>query len=138
PPPGDVDDRPRRVGESSEELFHQGRFVPARLGTRLVREGRILLGHDRRLWRYTDGVYRPDADDWARQRTRELVGDRFRRNQIEEGLAYLRAQLPTLGHRPPPQFINCTNGLLDWKTGVLHPHSPDVLSTNQIPVAWHP
>ena len=52
--------------------------------------------------------------------------------------AWLRAQLPTLGHQPPREFINCANGLLDWRTGTLHPHSPDVLTTNQSPVAWNP
>src|SRR5262249_11462207 len=31
-----------------------------------------------------------------------------------------------------------SNGPLEWKTGTLHPHSPDVLTTNQIPVAWTP
>src|SRR5256885_7655195 len=61
----------------------------------------IRLGHDRRLWRYASGVYRPDGDDWARQRTRELVGERFRRNHLEEITAWLRAQLPSLGHTPP-------------------------------------
>src|SRR5207245_3172324 len=90
------------------------------------------------LWRYATGVYRPDGDDWARQRTRELVGERFRRNHLEEVSAYLRAQLPSLGQTPPEEFINCTNGLLDWRTAGLHPHSPDVLCANQIAVSWTP
>lgn len=116
----------------------KGRFVPAIAGERLIAECPVLLGRDRRLWRYTNGVYRPDGDDWARYRVRQLVGHRFKRSQLDEVCAYLRAELPTLGHEPPKQFINCTNGLLDWKTGTLHPHSPDVVSTNQIPVAWKP
>ncbi len=119
-------------------FFYRGRLIPARLGKHLIGECPIRLGHDRRLWRYAHGVYRPDGDDWARQRTRELVGERFRRNHLEEVSAYLRAQLPTLGHAPPEEFINCTNGLLEWRTAVLHPHSPNVLTTNQITVAWKP
>ena len=42
------------------------------------------------------------------------------------------------GHEPPERFINCANGLLDWRTGELRPHSPDVLTTNQIPIPWTP
>ncbi len=123
---------------ANDEWFADGHFVPARLGDRLSEECPVRLGHDRKLWRYHDGVYRPDGDDWARQRTRELVAERFRRNHLEEVTAYLRAQLPSLGHTPPTEFINCKNGLLEWRTGTLHPHTPDVLSTNQIAAAWNP
>src|SRR5262249_9765895 len=116
----------------------RGRFVPAWLGEHLLTEAPIHLGRDRRLWRYTDGVYRPDGDDWAKARVRELVGDAFRRQQLEQVIAWLRARLPTLRHQPPLHLINCRNGLLDWRTGTLTPHTPRVLSTNQLPIAWNP
>jgi putative DNA primase/helicase len=35
-------------------------------------------------------------------------------------------------------WINCSNGLLNWKTGELRPHTPRELSTIQIPVKWNP
>jgi putative DNA primase/helicase len=115
-----------------------GKFVPARAADVLRSESSVLLGHDCRRWRYESGVYRPDGDHWARMRLRQLVGDRFRRNQLEEVSAHLRAQLPSLGHTPPLDMINCANGLLDWATGTLKPHSAAVLSTNQVPVPWKP
>ena len=127
-------------GTPSAALFFdgEGHFIPARLGAWLMREAPVQLGHDRQLWRYEGGVYRAGGDDWAKQRTRQIVGERFRRNHLEEVNAWLRARIPSLGHAPPREFINCANGLLDWKTGVLHDHSPDVLTTNQIPVDWTP
>jgi putative DNA primase/helicase len=121
------------------QLFdHKDRFVPARAGVQLTHESSMRLGHDRRLWRYENGVYRPDGEDWARQRTRELVGERFRRNHLEEVIAFLRAQLPSLGHEPAQVYIICANGLLHWRTLTLHSHTPEVVSTNQIPVKWNP
>jgi P4 family phage/plasmid primase-like protien len=127
----------RRPSVSS--LFGEdGCFVPAWAGKHLLAEAHILLGHDRRLWRYDRGVYRPDGDDWAKQRIRDLVGDAFRRQQLEQVGAWLHAQLPSLGQQPPMEFINCRNGLLDWRTGALRPHTPAVLSTSQIPIAWKP
>src|SRR5262249_21334474 len=42
------------------------------------------------------------------------------------------------GHTPPTNVINVRNGLLEWRTGILRPHSPDVLTTNQLPVTWNP
>lgn len=35
-------------------------------------------------------------------------------------------------------FVNCANGLLDLRDMTLHPHSPDFLSTIQLPVAYDP
>jgi P4 family phage/plasmid primase-like protien len=128
-----------RQPRSAPSLFDEGgRFVPAWAGKQLLAEAHIHLGHDRRLWRYTDGVYRPDGDDWAKQRVRELVGDAFRRQQLDQVTAWLRARLPTLGHQAPLHLINCRNGLLDWRTSTLSPHTPLVLSTNQLPIAWNP
>src|SRR5262249_31236183 len=71
-------------------------------------------------------------------RTRELVGERFRRNHLDEISAYLRAELPTVGDTPAERYINCPNGLLEWRTAALLPHTPDVVTTNQIAVAWDP
>jgi putative DNA primase/helicase len=140
--PGIKGSRKRARSTKREKLasrfFDGSEFVPARLGEHLLEEASIRLGQDRHLWRYENGVYRPDGDEWARQRTRELVGNQFRRNHLEEVIAYLRAQLPSLGPEPHQQFINCRNGLLDWQTGRLRRHSPDVLSTNQTPVEWNP
>jgi putative DNA primase/helicase len=125
--------------QGSTSFFTEEGFVPARLGEHLIAEASIRLGRDRRLWRYALGVYRPDGDDWARQRVRELVGERFRRRHLDEVCAYLRARLPSLGDEPPERSsINCRNGLLDWRSGELKPHSPNVVSINQLPVAWQP
>lgn len=127
-----------RLVDRSEFFTRNGAFIPPRLGARLMKEASIRLGNDHRLWRYVGGVYRPDGEEWARHRTRVVLGERFRKRHVEEVIAYLGSQLPSLGQEPVTQFINCTNGLLDWQTGTLHPHSSDVLSTNQIPVAWKP
>ena len=54
-PAGTGTDTPERAkGEPSVEDFFgaDGRFVPARLGARLIEECPIRLGHDRHLWRY--------------------------------------------------------------------------------------
>ncbi len=34
--------------------------------------------------------------------------------------------------------VNCRNGLLEWRSGELRPHDPEVLSTWQLPVAYEP
>lgn len=39
---------------------------------------------------------------------------------------------------PELKYINCLNGLLDWRTGVLHDHTPEYYSATQIPVVYDP
>jgi putative DNA primase/helicase len=128
----------RAIRATDRSCFTSKGFVPARLGAQLLAEAPMRLGYDRRLWRYDGGVYRPDGDDWTKHRGRELLGERFRRRHLDEVIAWVRAQLPSLGHAPPVDLINCRNGLLHWRTGKLMSHSPDVLSTNQIPIDWKP
>jgi putative DNA primase/helicase len=98
----------------------------------------IRRGRDGRLYRYADGVYRPDGEDYLRARCRDLLGGDFKRHYVEEVIGWFRMQLPTIDHAPDSRFINVTNGLVDWRTGVLYPHDPEVLSTAQIAVAWNP
>lgn len=36
------------------------------------------------------------------------------------------------------RYVNCRSGLLDWRTGEMHPHSPDYMSATQLPVEYDP
>src|SRR5260370_13978976 len=117
------------MAQSTSEFFSEQGFVPARLGQRLADEGRVLLGHDGRLYRYSDGVYRPDAAGWAAGQVRELLGERFRRRHLDEVLSWVRATEPIVPLQQATQIINLNSGLLDWSTGQEQPHDPAVLST---------
>jgi putative DNA primase/helicase len=142
------DDRPeltrevRRImrehgDDDGERFFERGKLVPERLGAVIEGEAHLRLGIDGRLWRYHQtGVYRPDGDTYVKSRVRHLTGDRFRRHHIDEVLAWCRATFPSLDPTPNADVLNVANGLLNWRTGTLSPHSPDVPTTVQIPVAW--
>jgi P4 family phage/plasmid primase-like protien len=55
-------------------------------------------------------------------------------------MTYLRADFATVGDRQPEGFVNLRNGLLDWRaaTPTLREHSPEIVSTVQIPHRWNP
>ena len=93
PPPSTDEAAPTSPSACPSLLFTKdGRFIPARCGAYLTTEATILLSRDRRLWRYVGGVFRPDADDWIAERVRDLVGEKFQRQQIDQVTAWLRAQ----------------------------------------------
>lgn len=72
--------------------------------------------------------------------TAQLLGDRYRRAHLSNVIDLLRYApgVREIDCGPTPRWINVPNGLLDWQTGELHPHTPDVLSTVQLPVRWDP
>ncbi len=75
---------------------------------------------------------------FARARLRQLLGEKFRRRHADELEGWLRAELPSLPTTPPRDYLNLPDGLLDWRTGVLSPHTPQHPSTIRIPVRWNP
>jgi len=116
----------------------KGKVNTARLGELLQAAGHVRAGVDGQLYRYDQGVYRPDGEAWARARVREHLGDKVTRYHASEVVSWLHSFEPTVAGAPPVDTINVANGLLDWKTGELRPHSPDVISTVQLPVPWKP
>jgi P4 family phage/plasmid primase-like protien len=51
---------------------------------------------------------------------------------------YIRVDTPELWGQPPTDVINVANGLLEVVTRQLQPHSPDYLSSLQLPVVYDP
>jgi putative DNA primase/helicase len=113
-------------------------LLVADLAETIKAAGTVRLGYDGRLYRYHDGVYRPDGDTWAKIATRHELGFKIKKRHFDEVLAYLRADDPFIPEHPPRRWINCRNGLLDWHSGELHPHNPDIPSAVQIAVDWVP
>lgn len=122
-----------------DQVFANRTFVPPRLGTMAEHDGGLRLGPDGGLWRYREGVYRPDGDEWLAQYVRMALGEQFRENHLREVRSFCRtntsAKLPT---EPTTEYINVANGLLYWREDPprLVPHDPDVPSIIQLPVAW--
>lgn len=116
----------------------RGTLVVAQLAEVIQNAGHIRTGIDGRLYRYDEGVYVPDGEVWARARVRELLRDRCQRKHFEEVITWLRSFEPTVEAQPCTSVLNVANGLLDWRTGTLRPHDPEVVSTVQTPVRWNP
>jgi putative DNA primase/helicase len=123
----------------ADDLFDEkGKFVPPALGAQLEAESPFLVGEGGTLYRYSRGVYRPDGEKWAGARVREVLGGAFRRARREEVIAWLSSRMPVDLTAPDASRLNVANGLLSWDGSTLEPHSPDFVSTIQIPVGWRP
>ncbi|MGI5374920.1 DNA primase family protein [Streptomyces sp. CA-251387] len=99
----------------------------------LTAEGRVAL--------YRDGVYRLDGMGFAAA-VSERLGEQHRPGHLTTAEQKVQAKLYTQGIQLPERtaepIVNLANGMLDLRTGELHPHGPEYLSTAQLPVSWDP
>lgn len=106
--------------------------------------GPLRVGRDGLFWRYSGGVWR-EARDEVRGRCTELLRGRYRGSHATNTEHVVHRRVGRIDADPVRDYINLRGdetgaggGMLDWRTGELHPWSPDHLSTVQLPVAWNP
>lgn len=128
------------LDESIDSPYFKGkRFVPKLLADEIMQEMDLVFDGNS-LYRYTDGIYRPIHDFEIRVKARERLDEYFRKSYADETIHYIKTYCfrPIAEEEPDTKLINVLNGLLDWKTGELHPHTPERFSTIQIPVYYDP
>lgn len=99
----------------------------------------LAVGPDGAIWLYEAGVW-VRRDDEIERRLARLLGNRHRMAyvpNVRSGVIYGR-DLPRIGFEPNARLINVRNGMVDWRTGELEPHDPELLSTVQLPVEYVP
>lgn len=135
--------------EQRQQRLHPDTFFDVKTGLLAERLGDavahdLALGRDGRVWEYEAGVWQPADDgkgrDVIRTRVVRLLGNRYRREHgsIARDVVLARPSLPHLTDAPNPDLINTQSGMVDWRTGKLKPHDPDLLSTVQLPVDYDP
>lgn len=90
------------------------------------------------LWHYEGGVWRPEAERELTRRVELCTGKRFRSDHVHQAKTVIQAREPRITGLGPSHLLNVRNGMLNWQTHELLPHSPDYCSTYQLTVAWNP
>jgi putative DNA primase/helicase len=92
------------------------------------------------LYHYRGGVYRPDGKDQIAKATKELLRKSgFWDSKLPEQVTqYISIDANPLWATPKPHLVNVRNGLLDVNTGKRYLHSPNHLSSIQLPVIYDP
>ena len=96
------------------------------------------------LLRYQDGYYNGMARTFLRgrvedaHRARGVASRDAFREEVVRGVAATSEFHRRREEFNPPDLVCLTNGVLDTRTGALSPHSPDVVFTWRMPVAYDP
>lgn len=113
----------------------KGKFLHNVMGDVLLSEIPIISLHDQ-LYVYRDGRYQPGENVILR-----TIVDKFpeaKRMNQNEVLNYLNIQ-KHIEEPPRDEYtINCLNGRLNLKTGILAEHTPDALDFQQINASYDP
>ena len=137
-PPSQPPSAPMHKAAGGGKYFTDtGALLAATLAADIAALGPLAAGTDDIMWSYRDGVWSADKHV-VRNRAARLLGERYRRNHLAAAEDLIRADSPRITCDPITDLINFRNGLLDWRTGQLRPHTPDVLSTVQLAVNWTP
>jgi P4 family phage/plasmid primase-like protien len=163
----DRTDAEDRYHEIVDELESNGRNVRARLAVGDNKAGGATLDpEDRRgltvtlaetikerrrfakdaggkLYHYEGGVYRPGGDERVAVEVKHLLAEssisaKWSTHRAKEVAEYIRVDAPKLWEQPPRDQINVRNGILDVATGSLEQHTPEFLSSAQLPVLYDP
>jgi hypothetical protein len=133
-----VEDVAAKAGDAARYFDKSEGLLVPRLGNEIAEAFDIRVGAGRHLYWYRDGVFRDSGKEQIEKATRRALGDRYKRRHAEELVAWFRAEQQQIPNDPSGDLLNARNGMLDWRTGDLHAHSPEHLSITQIPVAWDP
>lgn len=97
------------------------------------------------LYRFNEGAYRRRGDQFVKRWVQNLVEEMERTKEWSKSLAeavveYIRVGSRELWEEPAATVINVKNGLLDLsgKKPKLLEHSPEHLSTIQLPITYDP
>lgn len=120
---------------TGERYFNKAGLKAATAAGDVMAIGPLRTGVDNVMWAYDHGVWHSDKHVVENRLTR-LMGERFRSSFVRTTEGVVRAYVDTITCDPVEGVINFRNGLLDWRTGELAPHSPEVPSTVQLGIDY--
>lgn len=96
-----------------------------------------------RLYVFKDGVYIPSGELFVQQRVKGImkrwgIETKWTSRRAKEVCEYILVDSPALWDAPRQDIVNLRNGLLSVRTGEIRAHSPEFLSSVQLPVTFDP
>lgn len=128
------------------EFFNKRDFLPAKLCRKIMRSRAFLsspiddAGKGVRLLTYEGGVFQSGASI-ARTIAHKKLDFLSKPDRLESTVALIKETGKKEQGELDPQaldLINLENGMLNWRTGQLRPHSKNYLSTFRIHAAYDP
>jgi putative DNA primase/helicase len=121
----------------ADEVFDRGLVVPA-LAEAVQIIGPMECDEGKNIWHYSEGVWLPDGHDELNRRVQLCTGRKYRKEYVGQVASVITSRPAVIVGIGSPTYFNVRNGMLEWETLKLHPHSPTHHSTYQLNMNWNP
>jgi len=119
----------------------EGKIQHYNLAMRVLRNHHIITLQDTsEMLHYQDGYYQTGGKEIVKEHTQTLLGEEAKRYDILEVLGHVERLTYTPRNKlaNKPNTLNLENGLLDLDTQNFKKHTPNHLSTIQLPIKHEP
>jgi P4 family phage/plasmid primase-like protien len=93
-----------------------------------------------KIWVYQDGIYTPKGWDIIKQETEKILENEATNSQVAEIIGKIARKTIVKQSdldQKNPYLICVKNGIVDLRDGTFNEHTPDVVFTNQLPIAYN-
>ncbi|UMZ72554.1 phage/plasmid primase, P4 family [Natranaerofaba carboxydovora] len=119
-------------------FFDGSTFIPKKVANEITTNYSIIKAYGK-LYYYQDGIYREGGEELIRRKVRELLDDKAKNNRVNEVLQHIKDTSNQVSDfHPHPEYINVTNGRLNWHKDNLEEHNPEIFELMQLPVQYNP
>jgi len=129
----------RRIQVDDSGNEKEKEILPATTARRMIQSWPIAkqpLSKSQNWWVYKDGTWVLN-DSIVRLSMAASFADSYKTADVAPVEDILSTMADEIEVTPHSDFINMKNGMLEWRTGELHEHSPSYYSTVQIPHDWN-
>lgn len=129
------------VGGELDDYFINKTFIPMVLGNRIMSRGNYKTMKDTgEIFRYADGVYIGKAAADIEAAAQVALDYKSNTHRINEVVGYIRraTYVDRTDFDTDKNIINLENGLFDFETMELKPHTPKYLSLHKSPIFYDP
>jgi P4 family phage/plasmid primase-like protien len=126
---------------TGSKFFDEGSLLAETLAQAVLDQAPLLLTREENIAVYSDGVYRIDKLGLMAV-VSQLLGEAYRPGHLSTVTDKLAGELSASKRiapdRMPDPLLNCVDRMVELKSGLPIPHSPEFLSTIQIPISYDP
>jgi P4 family phage/plasmid primase-like protien len=129
----------KQQDKPNSKYFDGSNFLPKLLADELMEEY-TFINVAERIYVYEGGVFKPTGEAFIKPKCREKLEEFARISHVKEVVEHIADStlVRTEELNTHKDLINLANGMLDWRTMQLLPHSESYLSTARIPIEYSP
>ncbi len=128
---------------AKEDKTEESGAIVRRLAEEICKVEYFAQDLGKKLYVYRGGVYKPRGEEVVRRKVKSLTqkwqqDEEWSSHLANEVAEYIRVDASELWERPPLDLLNVQNGLLRIEDKKLLSHTPEHLTTVQLPVDFDP